>query len=379
MRQANHSRTGLVPASVTDSMSRILPSTIVPQRVADAAGALVSYVPAPVTDSVAYLASFVPSVRASNTEEEKDALLAALDRAALEDDEENARELQGWADKLRARILYALAPCDKSVWQCTRDPLWVGLTLLGFAPFGVGTAWWLIMFVLHDKQDEFQLCNFIVSFMFSKFLGAIALLVQGSVLYYLCSTRDVPTCQDDGPRVSELYDGILFFAQVLVVWLSYLLLPLSQECRAVLDPSDAYLVEDWDKLRHRDQGKGGRLMALYSYHGLCVFFVMGLAWAAHSVAGQEGWKLRATLYWLKVLFGLLALPFVAFKLPFINTLLMQVRTTGYNPSGRVVLHVRPRPPPPPQSAMAAEKQLREASASLLSSVHVDEPHKDEVT
>ena len=65
-----------------------------------------------------------------------------------------------------------------------------------------------------------------------------------------------------------------------------------------------------------------------------------IAW---GVAGQEDWQLRATLFWLKALFGLLSMPFLVFKIPVLSTLLMQVRPTGYDKKGRVVLHTRPRP------------------------------------
>ena len=112
-------------------------------------------------------------------------------------------------------------------------------------------------------------------------------------------------------------------------------------------------------------------MALYSYYLMCVMLVLALAWIARDLVGQTDWKLRATLYWLKVLFGLLALPFVAFKIPFINTLLMQVRATGYTPLGQVVLHVRAKQAPQ-ESEVSAEKDLRAASESLLNNVHVVE-------
>jgi hypothetical protein len=351
-----------------DTLASYMPTVVV-----DGASTAATYVPAPVLDFGRALSSYMPDrLRPAGPMEETDVLLDTLDKAAERDAEEEERDGDeedaelGWADELRARILYASSPCDKTTWQLTREPAWVLLTLLGLAPYGLGTAWWLLMFVLHDKRDEFQLCNFIVGFMFSKFLGGCALLVYGAMLYYLCATRDQPSCHVDGPRVSQVYDGILFFAQALVVWLSYFLLPLSRECRAVQNPLDAYLVEDWERLHAADRPRGGRLTVLYKYHSACVFMVISLGWGAHFVIGQTGWQLMATLYWLKVLFGLLAVPFVLFKIPFINTLLMQVRATGYDTRGRVVIHVRPRVVAAAGPAeQSAQQRLRRASESLL--------------
>ena len=291
----------------------------------------------------------------TNLDKQTDEILDEIAADALneeEDDEEEDEEepSPSWRlmpMRIRAKLLYISSPCDKSIWQCLRDERWIALTALGLAPYGIGTIWWLFMFSLHDKRDEYQICNFIVGFMVSKFLGGCGLLIFGAFKYYLCATRDVITCDTDGPRVIEYYDGVLFFAQTLLVWLCFFILPMTHPCRSVKDERDAYLVDDMERVHNKlgpKRPRGGRLVDFFWWDSFCVFFVLTLALFAWSVVGQTGWQLRATLFWLKALFGLLSMPFLLFKIPVLNTLLMQVRSTGYDEKGRVALHTRVRPP-----------------------------------
>jgi hypothetical protein len=68
--------------------------------------------------------------------------------------------------------------------------------------------------------------------------------------------------------------------------------------------------------------------------------VLSLALLAFA-SGQRGWRFKATLYWLRTLYGLLSLPFVLFKLPLMGSLLTPSRATGYDPAGFVVLRINP--------------------------------------
>jgi hypothetical protein len=270
------------------------------------------------------------------------------DDSSSDDEGEEEPDYSRWSlpHRVRARLLHISSPCDKSTWQCLRDWRWLLLTALGLAPYGIGTIWWLFMFALLEKRDEYQVCNFIVGFMTSKFLGGCGLLLYGASKYYLCSNRDVMTCAEDGPRVIEYYDGMLFFLQTLLVWLCFFILPMTHPCKYVLDDRHAYLVEDMDRVLGKlgtRRPRGGRLVQLFWWDSFCVFLVLGLALFAWGGLGQQGWQLRATLFWLKVLFGLLSMPFLLFKIPVLSTLLMQVRATGYDQWGRVVLHVRMLP------------------------------------
>ena len=89
--------------------------------------------------------------------------------------------------------------------------------MFGFAPNGLGTIWWLFMFTLHDKRDEYQVSNFIVGFMVSKFLGGVGLLLLGAFKYYLCATVQLNNCEENGPRIQQHMDGFLFFIQICLL------------------------------------------------------------------------------------------------------------------------------------------------------------------
>jgi hypothetical protein len=56
------------------------------------------------------------------------------------------------------------------------------------------------------------------------------------------------------------------------------------------------------------------------------------------------WQFRADIYWLSVLVGVLSLPFAAFVLPVLSTLLLHVRPTGYNRAGECVPVQRKKDP-----------------------------------
>ena len=63
--------------------------------------------------------------------------------------------------------------------------------------------------------------------------------------------------------------------------------------------------------------------------------------AAGAAAGG-GWKLLlpALLYWLRAAYGVLALPFVIFKVPVVGTVLSHTRGVGYDPEGRTRYSIR---------------------------------------
>ena len=68
----------------------------------------------------------------------------------------------------RSWVLHHLAPFDKSVWACARTRLWWALNGIGFIPT-VNHVWWLIVLVMKDKSDEYQLCDFIVGVEAARF------------------------------------------------------------------------------------------------------------------------------------------------------------------------------------------------------------------
>ena len=70
--------------------------------------------------------------------------------------------------RARAFTLHTLWPHNRSFWSCTRSARWWVLQLTGMLPF-VGQLWWLLLASAVDKQDEYQLCNFIVGLRCQQF------------------------------------------------------------------------------------------------------------------------------------------------------------------------------------------------------------------
>jgi hypothetical protein len=276
----------------------------------------------------------------------------------------------------RAWILYTLSPFDRSFWRCIRNPYYVLLNVIGLIP-GVGMLFWLLVFVLLDKRDEYQLSQFIVGFQTAKFFSQGCFnLCRGALLYYICATRDLPRCETRGPQVRDYADALFFAVQMLIVWLSFFLLPYSEPCYAVNDPAHAYLLDEARNDRGQAAlrakvrlGRGGRLTNLFWWDTFAVLLVFSLAALAYLGTGQRDWQFRATCYWLSVLFGLCSFPFVPFKLPVMGNLLTPTKATGYTRTGDTVLRVLA---PPPQQllssqtlALAHQRTVRRPSALLV--------------
>ena len=89
--------------------------------------------------------------------------------------------------RFRAWVLYTLAPFDRSLWACTKDPLWWGLHALGATPV-LGQLWWVVVFLMHDRRDEGRVADFIVTFESSSFLSVgMYALVSGAATLLACS------------------------------------------------------------------------------------------------------------------------------------------------------------------------------------------------
>merc|ERR1719235_2800852 len=66
---------------------------------------------------------------------------------------------------LRAKARYHLDPYDRSIWSKIWDPWFLLFKLLGLCPvMGVGPGVYLLLFLVIDKEDEYQLTNFILQF-----------------------------------------------------------------------------------------------------------------------------------------------------------------------------------------------------------------------
>merc|ERR1711862_20629 len=68
------------------------------------------------------------------------------------------------------------------------------------------------------------------------------------------------------------------------------------------------------------------------------FFFPSFDLASHlEFVGLQGWQVQAALYWIRTLYGLVAWPFVIFRLPLMGGFLTRASATGYDRRGRTKL------------------------------------------
>eukprot|EP00941_MAST-03F_sp_MAST-3F-sp1_P003258 g3258.t1 len=90
------------------------------------------------------------------------------------------------------------------------------------------------------------------------------------------------------------------------------------------------------KGERRKAKRGGRLPQMLFYDTIIVVLSLLLVIITY-IAGHTfdivEWQLNATLYWIKVFYGLLCFPFVFFKLPVLERFLLHTSKTGYDELG----------------------------------------------
>jgi hypothetical protein len=73
--------------------------------------------------------------------------------------------------------------------MCFRDPWWAIYSSVGILPV-VGQLWWLFLFLIKDKTNEHQLCQFIVGFKVAQFISlGLYSTTSGIVHYIRCIIR----------------------------------------------------------------------------------------------------------------------------------------------------------------------------------------------
>ena len=82
--------------------------------------------------------------------------------------------------------------------------------------------------------------------------------------------------------------------------------------------------------------RGGHLSKLFWWQAGCTLVAVLLVALALS-AGLQPWQLHNTLFWVRTLSGLSCFPFLLFRLPGLNLLLMHTANTGYNAAGELVV------------------------------------------
>ena len=257
--------------------------------------------------------------------------------------------------RLRATVLHTMWPHDRSLWANLRSSPWWALQLLGVLPY-VGPWWWLLLASAVDKQDEYQLCQFIVALRTSHFVTlGVGAALYGCMQAYRCAAMAPATfvaagggCRHLAPTLSP-YASAFWLAQLLITTRAFVLLPyskkkgqrvferrarLSIEARRALATGDAPPPEATGMPAAQP---GGVLLTRLGWLDLGLASCVLLASAvATIVSGTDSALLGITLFWIRTCHGLLSFPYVVLRLPGANTLLTHARRTGYDKLGHCI-------------------------------------------
>lgn len=99
-------------------------------------------------------------------------------------------------------------PDNKSIWESIRSVSWWFWLLVRLFPlYGAQSFLHVIIFLMIDKTDEWQLLSFIVSFKRMQFFSfGVAGSLLGYVMFFNCATlnnyqnpKDDLRCKNEGP------------------------------------------------------------------------------------------------------------------------------------------------------------------------------------
>ncbi|KAE9028629.1 hypothetical protein PR003_g5716 [Phytophthora rubi] len=242
--------------------------------------------------------------------------------------------------RLRGHVLYHMFPYDKTMWKSFKDPWWLVYTGVGLLPV-VGQLWWIFMFLIKDKTNEHQLCQFIVSFKAAQFITlGIMHMMFGIFMYVKCIVQgSMLACQNGGgPALSE-GTACFFVLQIVLVWAAFFRLPYT------VRPQELFRTKSMDLRKRRvyhdafgnevHLNRGGYLMKFCGYETVSFTVIIALAGLALWLP-FESWQRQALFYWIRTAYGLFSFPFLVFKIPVLANVLMHTRQMGYNEQGETV-------------------------------------------
>ena len=105
---------------------------------------------------------------------------------------------------------------------------------------------------------------------------------------------------------------------------------------------DAYCHDAGREIHSEQGGHGAYLGDLFLYDAFVFLLALSLVGVTllmepeSNADGNSEWRVYSQLYWIRVLTGYLAFPFLIFKIPGLNKLLMHTSRTGYNRFGMTV-------------------------------------------
>jgi len=280
---------------------------------------------------------------------------------------------------IRPLIRYTLYPYDRNIFRQIRNPFWWLCFLISIVPYyAISQFYFIAIFFCLDLRDQFQLENYITEFKSFQFisLGIVSAIV-GSGQYYVCTTRKPNICENVAPQV-ELFVCIVFVAQIVFVWLAFLLVNCAVKKGGVYYQQSMVKKDDFASRQQKRDGflhalRGEtltiatndygrfetalelqcrkRMMGLLVYDFVIFLICVGLAlWASFgqmldpdaNVNDNEdtwhkgNWKYWSTLFWIRAFYGLMSFPFLLLRIPGVSAVFSHARPTGYNPYGVTV-------------------------------------------
>jgi len=290
---------------------------------------------------------------------------------------------------IRAWVLYHFLPYDKSIFGQLRDPWWWILMIPSVIPLFCARVVFfavILFFVLFPHHpDEFQLISLILRFKGTQFIsgGVVACFIGAAQYFVAVNYQDTPVAgtlvsqhtantQTSGPGSIDgaILESADFLGSCLLVWVAFAALPYSK--KRGFDPKVGAKDEEtevgWCGLQ-RVRTRGGRLRTLLRYDVWCFFTTVmlcgalcGLNKSAGSWDGMEmgemlaDYRFRANVFWCRVVYSFLTMPFVIFCLPVITKILTHAEPTGFTRLGTCVRKQieysdeELAPPPPPKAA-----------------------------
>ncbi|CAE7925932.1 unnamed protein product [Symbiodinium sp. KB8] len=267
-------------------------------------------------------------------------------------------------------LRYHLYPFDRGFWGRLRDPVWILFTIVGLLPvYGISPGIFLLIFLIVDKTDEFQLVSFILEFKGFQYLTqGLVRSLMGYFLYLNCVTapgQEEDFCATNGPGsvAPTLIVLVGYLLQVVLVWTAFLLLPFSsRKGRSTLT---GHLDEP---LPHRAEHRGGYIIYLLWYDLLT--FVVCAGTLVYVLQLREwwldDWMVKHAFFAIQMVHGYLSMPFFFFTIPLIRNVLSHTAPTGYDRSGCCRQYLGPaRPPKPPADAGNIPRVLEKAEAAKV--------------
>lgn len=254
---------------------------------------------------------------------------------------EHAADEREGVDCVRAFFRWHIYPYNKSLWGKLRDPVWVTFTLVSLIPLsGLCSVIFLLIFIIIDKTDAYQLSSFVLQFKGTQFITqGIIRAITGFFLFLSCVTAGGDdaehSCEDSGPGTDALFEAAVggYFLQVLLVWVSFILLCFSKDKGRTALKGSVDVEEEHDPSRT----PGGYLRYLLFYDLLCfaisITFVVA-AMAENPDNGYDHWTVQHAVFAAQVLYGFFSLPFFFFTIPFFQAVLTHTVPSGYDEQGR---------------------------------------------